>query len=256
MTDISFLAAALTLAPCKSFLASLVGLLALLTLSGCLEESLEPSGRSLRQTFDIEGFDSVAVGNAISVSLEQGSEFRVVAEVDENYAPYLRVRRLGRTLHLDLEPDRATEGGQLSVTVSMPELLSLRIDGSSSVTATGFRDPRSRSVELSGASELEFSEATAFEELELRLSGASSAYVEGTAERATLRGSGASQLRLERLVTARADIGLSGASSAAVHVEESLSYELSGASVLEYSGRPMVTEEQLSGASTVAHVLQ
>ncbi len=87
----------------------------------------------------------------------------------------------------------------------------------------------------------------------LELSEASQAKLSGAASDAKLIADGASQLDLASLTLRSADIRLSSASSAALEVSETLSYHLSAASSLVYSGNPSKTDGTKSGHSSISH---
>ena len=86
------------------------------------------------------------------------------------------------------------------------------------------------------------------EPLEVDASGASTVTLAGTAERAHLRASGASDLELAGLDAVEVDATLSGASTGSVGVSSRLEAHLSGASSLAYRGDPAINQS-LSAAS-------
>ena len=64
-------------------------------------------------------------------------------------------------------------------------------------------------------------------------------------------GSGASRLALEGLSVGSLEVTLSGASSAQVTADDELSFDLSGASSLQYGGSPTITHQSVTGGSSV-----
>ncbi len=114
----------------------------------------------------------------------------------------------------------------------MPALAGLSLSGASSGTVTGFRSS---------------------DDIDFRVSGASSLrLVDVAAGDAALAVSGASRVELPDLPSRDADVRLSGASRATVRLDGRLSVAISGASHLEYIGRPTLGTLDISGASTLS----
>ncbi|HRE39757.1 MAG TPA: DUF2807 domain-containing protein [Ignavibacteria bacterium] len=104
------------------------------------------------------------------------------------------------------------------------------------------------SANLSGASKLKIEKLNT-ENFSLDLSGASKITLDGNVTNLNLNVSGASNLELSDLNVTNAIIEFSGASTGKVNVSGDLSVSLSGASVLKYSGNPIIKSEKISGVS-------
>jgi hypothetical protein len=112
--------------------------------------------------------------------------------------------------------------------------------------------PGLREVEASGAAVIEASGVEA-DRLFVRLSGASFGRASGTARDLTLDVSGASRWDAPALRARSVWATVSGASFALQRVSDSLRTDLSGTSVLEYLGDPIVVSN-VSGAAVLRRV--
>jgi DUF4097 and DUF4098 domain-containing protein YvlB len=121
--------------------------------------------------------------------------------------------------------------------------------GASSISLADGIEAGKLSVTLSGASRLDGRIKTSDGRLEA--SGTSRARLTGSATSLDVTESGASGLEAEDLTVASLVIDLSGASSAAVTVTDTISADLSGASQLRYGGSPQFSRKQISGASSI-----
>ncbi len=152
----------------------------------------------------------------------------------------------------------------------MPALAGLSLSGASSGTVTGFRSSDDIDLRVSGASSLRLVGVVAGDaalavsgasnvsgdldagDIDFEASGASRVEVAGSAADIIIRASGASRVELPDLLSRDADIRLSGASRATVRLDGRLSVAISGASHLEYIGRPTLGTLDISGASTLS----
>ncbi len=85
------------------------------------------------------------------------------------------------------------------------------------------------------------------------VSGAARIGVAGTVRAATLEASGASNLELGDLIVRDMDVNLSGGSRGTVVVTDTLDADVSGGSLLKYSGSPALGEVTTSGGGRITH---
>ena len=104
-------------------------------------------------------------------------------------------------------------------------------------------------IRLSGASKVE-GEITAGD-ANFNISGASIVRLRGAAEDIVADVSGASYFHLDDFTDDNADINFSGASTGTVNVSDRLDANLSGASKLSYIGEPAMGTINTSGASSL-----
>ena len=198
--------------------------------------------------------------------IETHGAFRVLVRQGDTY----HVEAAGRPQDLDqmglrVEGDRLVvrhrDRGFLSgfnfsshpvlVTVTLPRLQKLELNGACQADVSGFRD-ESLGLEVSGASFVRLH--VDVPNLDVNLSGASHADLSGTANNLTIDGSSASQVEGLGLRTDNTTLKLSGASQAAVRASSGLTANLSGSSRARYAGKPPHIEKDLSGNSSLEEV--
>jgi hypothetical protein len=89
--------------------------------------------------------------------------------------------------------------------------------------------------------------------LDVSLSGAGSMTASGTADDLNLNISGFGDFKGAELHDTKAHVSISGAGSATVWADDSLTAEVSGAGSVSYYGSPSVTR-QISGVGSISHL--
>jgi hypothetical protein len=116
--------------------------------------SIVGSGNVVSQARAVSGFDRVEVGLTFDVTIRQGEDFSVVLYSDDNFIDYMQAEVQGTTLSFGFVPGFAYDlhGVTLRADVTMPELTSLELSGSSHANLDGLRSRGILDIELSGSS--------------------------------------------------------------------------------------------------------
>lgn len=199
-----------------------------LALAGC------DSGPSVSQTRDLGGFTRLEVSGDLSldirlfnrpdpgVRITAGTkaidriETQVVGDV-------LRVSTKSRGLTIGPDPL-----GDVSVSLGVPALLGLRVDGPAGVT-------------LSGLSAKSF---------ELRVDGSGDVQARGRVDDLEMEVEGSAETNLRDLATQNANVRLDGSGDADLRVARSLELIVEGSGDVTYRGRPSVSS-RLEGSGNV-----
>lgn len=234
----------------KKMTISMLGLalFSFLLLQGCM--GIVGRGPVVSAEKDITGFDSIDVSHAFTVSVTQSDHYRVVVKLNQNLMKYLVVRKEGSTLQVTMDKCRMYRHMDGEVIIEMPALRGVELSGACDGTLNGDWKTDKMTVSLSGASEL--TGMIRAEEMDLTLSGASELKLDGDARRVRAEGSGASDFKLEKFTTDNLSAELSGACDLICRVDGQLDADLSGASSVQYLGRPAMGRIETSGGSSVA----
>lgn len=194
--------------------------------------TISGSGNVVSQDFDLTDFDQVDISHAFNVDITQGESYSVIVRVDDNLVEYLQVVKQGNALKIGLKPNFGftVRNTTLNAEVTMPFLTRLEASGSSDVTASGFDSDQAFRV---------------------RLSGASSAVLSGSAGEVTVDASGSSDADLAEFLVGDARVDASGSSSVTVNVSGRLDVDASGSSDVFYLGNPTLGSIDTSGGSSV-----
>lgn len=191
---------------------------------------VQGSGVTVTETRSVSGISGVSISGVGLLIIEQTGSESLTVTAEENILPLLTVEIVGDLLILGIQPNtqiNTTQGIVYRLTVR--ELDRISLSGATQVEASGLD--------------------TSY--LEVSLSGASAAILEGTAQRQLVAVSGASRYDSAALSCRYATVDISGASSAVVRVSDRLEGQVTGAAVLEYYGNPLV---EVSGGATVRRI--
>ncbi len=221
---------------------------------GCASEPVDGSGKLATVESDITGFDSLEALGGISVNVSQSGSFKITITTDDNLLQYVDVSRKDSRLVMRLT--RKVAPTSMEVTVTMPELLGVKLSGASRVIADGFSSSEDFSAEVRDSSTLEMDGITAGEAtfdigeaslvageiaadaVDLVISGASMAVLSGSATDVRIDAWGASVTALRNLEAQNANVLLRLASRAEVNAATTLDAVLTEASTLGYVGDP------------------
>ena len=226
-----------------------------LFLSSCeLHESIVPSSNITTREKSASDYDAIDISHAFTVYVNfSDTEESIEIEANENLHPYISVRKVSRTLIIELENNINIRGNAtLNVYITTKNVTDYTASGASSFIVEDKLSDHDVKIDLSGASF--FSGDLETDYTDASLSGASHLELEGNTGSFTLDASGASSIRDYNFIVDNLDIDLSGASDAHLTVNNEISADVSGASSLYYRGTGVVSHQNVSGASEIIKV--
>lgn len=217
-----------------------------LAISSCNEEDPGPR-QSDSRTYSIMDFDRIEAGDALIITIKQGTSFSIQADGDRRNLDDLMVYKNGSTLMLRYE-HYEKRNYNTSINITLPTLSGSDFSGAVNAQISGFTNINQFDLALSGASLAQLDmEVT---ELNFVLSGASQLRLTGKGEALLGTLTGASLLSAFTYPSSQAKLIVSGASNAKVSVTQALEVNASGASLVLYRGNPQLKVEA-SGESIV-----
>jgi hypothetical protein len=238
-------------------------------LPGCIRVDIaDDSGPAVTREFDITGFTGIEVGHAFNVNITRSDNYSISITINEKLADRLSVSKSGNTLKIGFKEPILNFHSRPQAVITLPDLRSLDLSGATTVAVKGFKSSNDLALEVSGASNLDIDmEAGTFKadvsgasrvngylkaaSSNIKVSGASRIILTGSGGDTTINVSGASQASLENYSVANADIELSGAGQASMNISGRLDADLSGASHLDYSGKPTLGRVETSGGASL-----
>jgi RNA polymerase sigma-70 factor (ECF subfamily) len=215
------------------------------------DRKVEGSGKAVTKEMSHAHFTAVEIGSAFQVEITRADEFRTSITADDNLFPYIKVERIGTSLHVSLESkNKSISAKTLRATISMPALDGVTLGGACRASIKGFKSHKGFKARINSASRLSGEIEAA--KIGLDVSGAGRVTLKGSAKEARISATGASSLELGDLTLDAADVSLTGASRATVNVKGKLDYTLSEASRLVYLGKPTIGKHEVSGASSAS----
>jgi hypothetical protein len=211
--------------------AAVLAALALLGLTGC------DSGPPVSQTRNLTGFTRLEVSGDVNlvVRLFNRPDPGVRITAGEKSIDRIRTELVGDTLRVSTKSRGLTIGpdplGAVSISLGVPALVGLRVDGSADVM-------------LSGLS------AKAFE---LRVSGSGDVQARGRVDDLAMEVDGSADTNLAGLATQNAKVRIDGSGDSELRVARSLELIVEGSGDVTYHGRPAVSS-RLEGSGDVQQV--
>jgi hypothetical protein len=228
-------------------------------LAGCLLVSSVRAQQTVIQDPNAElrpvkGYHGIRVSSAIDLYLSQGQEEKVVVSANDiKIRDRIKTEVVDGILIIRLEGNWWHMGNhKLKAYVSYTTLDEITASGASNVYVDGVIMGDKLSLNLSGASD--FKGAIKVNVLSLDQSGASDSHITGQVSgTATIRSSGASDVKGYDLVVEDCSAHASGASDIRITVNKQLDADASGASSIYFKGGAVLRESHSGGASNVAH---
>lgn len=238
----------------KKLFYTLTTLLSFAFLSSCnvgvFENKISPRGEEER-LFELTDFDEIKYGSAYEVQIVSGSSFKVTALGDSRDLDDLDVRVRNGQLTVDYLKNGWLSGNRryrMKLLIETPTFKSLDVKGASDTEVLDFRSFDEMSLKVSGASKLRFKAPV--KNMSLDMSGASTSNLFEAIDLIDAQVSGASTLNAVEKDVLEAILDVSGASRVNIAVLDRLEVEASGASTVKYRGDPSV-KQKTSGASKV-----
>ncbi|MDT8402229.1 MAG: head GIN domain-containing protein [Bacteroidales bacterium] len=202
-----------------------------------------------RETRDLDNFTGVGFGVAGTLIIEQGGNFSVVLEGDEDYLKEIETTVRGDILVIRHGRWMTFNNKKVTVYVTMPEIEELNVSGSGNIIAEKSIKTGDLDMSISGSGNIKLSELTA-ESIDCSISGSGSLELKGSAEEGELSISGSGKYRGNDFRLETLDVSISGSGTCYTSVEESLIARVSGSGDIYYSGSPRV-DARVSGSGKV-----
>lgn len=200
-------------------------------------------------------FNAIKVSNAIDVIIKQGNDEAVVVSAsEEKYRDRIKTEVKEGVLRIWFDNEGIKWGWnkdnkKLRAYVSIKSLSKLDVSGACDVKIDGVLKGDNLQVRLSGASSLKGE--VVYNKMSFDQSGASSSNIKGNVGAIQIVSSGASDFKGIELVSETCNADASGASDISITVNKDLKVSASGASDVNYRGSAVISSMKSSGASSV-----
>jgi len=235
----------------SKFLAAIIIMLLFVVASsiipGCNMFGVYGNGNIILQERSVTPFHSIDVSGYFEVEIKQGEKEAVVVEADENLTEHIITKVKGDVLEIYSDKN-IRKSKALRVYITFVTLKSIDMSGAVQLNSTERVRFDDFSLDASGASETHL-DMTA-RHVGIDLSGGSKITMEGECVELSIDASGASNIYAYDLLANKVDISMSGAGEAGVYAKEKLNATVSGAGKVVYKGKPVVSQN-VSGAASI-----
>lgn len=196
----------------------------------------------------VKDFNGLKVGSAIRVVLTMSDKESLTFEAEADVLPKLTAEVEDGILCIGSKGNTESKKPMIAY-VSARSLKSIDVTGASEVELTNVLETEKLSLELSGAAELDLN--LKVKKLDAEVEGAADVEIKGSAGMLSLDLSGAAKFKSSDLSAGDVKIKASGAAHAKVQAAGMLKVNASGASKVIYSGTPKDKNIYTSGAASV-----
>jgi len=228
-------------------------------------------GRQLgSQSRDVPGgVNAVDLNGPIDLTLRYGATPSLTVRGETRLLGNVDVNRDGATLQIGIRGMVLRHRRPLEVELVLPNLSSIKVNGSGDSTVNGFSgeriavrmegpgslrfNGRFRQVEasLSGSGELDLNGGAGIDAVEAALSGSGTLTVVGSARTLAANASGSGELDARHLRADSVKVSLSGSGSSTVQAERTVAASVSGTGDIEVHGNPGERSVSRTGTGSV-----
>jgi hypothetical protein len=188
------------------------------------------SGVAATQARSVPPFTGVTLTGANNVIVHVGARQSVFVHADSNLLARVTTQVRSGRLVIGTTPGNLSAKSPMFVTVSVPSLHGLRLQGAGNISVTGINS-RTLTVALPGSGNIDATGTT-------------------TKLDVTISGSGNTMLR--RLVAHAAKAALGGDGSITLTATHSLTPRVSGSGTILYGGNPPQVDQEVTGSGTIS----
>lgn len=234
----------------KQFFALLVLVFALSACQFNAPEGLTGSGKLVSQTFDVRAFDQVNLRTSGVLYINQGDDFSLTVEADDNILPILKVDVENGVLTLRTSAEvTSLQSETIVYRVTLPEMRAIDLSGSADVRVEDFK-AEALKINLSGSGDVTIKNLDAAS-LSVRISGSGLVEVAGATQALDVLVSGSGDLLANELKASTVEVAANGSGDVAVWAIDTLDVSINGSSHVKYLGSPKLTEK-ISGGGDLA----
>lgn len=218
---------------------------------GCVETH-DGNGMVAEEIRALSGVERVLARGALGVQVTRGDAFGLTVRIDENLLERVVTSVSAGTLVVEIASGNLGEHVEgPHVIVSLPSLLDAELIGSGSLSAEGFSEDETVSVELVGSGAVSWSGDAS--DVEALLSGSGTLMLAGSTSDLALRLEGTGKLDARELTASGASIELEGEGNISATVDGRVDARASGGGSVELYGDVIEgTWEELEGGTVSA----
>ncbi len=207
--------------------------------------------QTVTETRSVNEFSALNAGSIFKIELTQGEINFLEIETEEKFLENIETEVKKGVLHLNFKG--STRNATIIARITSPVMEKITLSGASSLKGLTVIESTDMELNLSGATSAELSVIT--ENLKTNISGASNLRIDGVTDRHSSNVSGASQLRAMDLETETTVVRTSGASNARVMAKEYLEASASGTSSIRFDHQPASQKFTTSGMASINNLI-
>jgi hypothetical protein len=206
------------------------------------------NGNVKTQVRQVSPFHAIKVSGGIDVELSQGNDLKLVAEADENLLPLIRTEVKDGVLNI-YHAENIQNAKTMKIHLTFKELDVISASGGCDVESKQKLVFTTLKMDISGGCDIELN--CKAENLVCKQSGGCDVELSGEAQKGTFNVSGGCDVKASELHLKNCTVDASGGSDVSVNVTGELTVKASGASDVNYYGKPVKVIKSAYGASDI-----
>ena len=222
----------------------------ILSLGSCSNiGSVEGRGEMISRDFSVAAFNAINFSGPYNVTWQQGSNFALTVEMQENLFDYFQHSIRNGTLYIEFSRSITVRGNNTPrIYITAPYIQVANFSGAVDTEGWDTVNVEQFALNVSGAGNIDLTLEVG--EFNLTASGAADVILRGNADIARMIISGAGDISAENLQIRDATLNMSGVGNADINVSDYLDVTLSGVGNVRYRGDPSVMQN-ISGLGSV-----
>ncbi|NJK85898.1 MAG: DUF2807 domain-containing protein [Bacteroidales bacterium] len=203
-----------------------------------------------RETRKVEGFSKISLSISADVYLEQGKEFKVEVEADEDDLEKIITEVTGDELRIK-NKNWHDNLGKSTIYITMPEINGVSVSGSGSVSAKSSVKTSDLDLTISGSGSIYFDDLSS-QEMKARITGSGNINCSGKDKASMLYTeiTGSGNFNGNKFVAEKVEVRITGSGKANVHATSNLNTEITGSGDVNYAGNPKVNANTTGSGKT------
>ncbi|MFC2137536.1 head GIN domain-containing protein [Bacteroidota bacterium] len=243
---------------------------------GYLWNCIDGNGYKSAEYRYLENFDEVTVTGDYDVYINQGNEYDILIQADENLLPYVVTDVSGDNLKIKNYENRCLNPtGSIDIYITMPEINKLKLTGSGLIVCDSL-DADDLEVELIGSGDIELGYGSSYiyirDEIKIENTGSGDIYIdleadvveveligsgdivlEGSADESDLYIAGSGDIESEDLEVDECFAKIVGSGDIFVNVRRILDVKITGSGDLYYIGNPDRVYQDITGSGDLVN---
>ncbi len=211
------------------------------------------SGNVIKENREVTNFNSIILSISADVTIMQSDEFFCEVSAEDNLMEYLMTEVEDETLKISFKKRTSIRSHKgINIRVSMPDVESLKIEGSGDIMSEGMikGDKLSAMVDGSGDIKLDLE----YDNVSINISGSGDAKLEGTAGSCNVSVNGSGDVMAFDLSTTATSVTINGSGDVKISVDKALSVGINGSGDVHYRGAPESISQSVNGSGDVIRV--
>jgi hypothetical protein len=219
---------------------------------GDLDNKITGSGIITTINKDFIDFTAIHLGSVFDATIIKADNYSVVFRIDDNIEEYLIVEKIDGKLKINLQPDKTYNKITNEVTITLPDIEALIVDGVSIANLSGFNFSHDLELDINGVSMLNANIDTGH--IDLNVDGTSTILLSGNGTTADISVNSTSTADLSDFKTKNTTVNINGTSTVTLNINGTLNGSVKGVSTLYYLGNPIlenINSDELSSIEKI-----